>query len=134
MKNRAAWRPVCITVDAIERPILKKGCGLRREPSKQAQGRADRGTESELDRIRKPVVSLTGWLCPQYAGPPETTKLRESGVHDWHLEISKTPAITRRKSAIRHQIFARSRHGLNNASTSTGYASNRLLDFSGYRT
>jgi len=72
--------------------ILKKGCGLRREPSKQAQGELTEHRKANSIDTKTRWCPLTGWLVLEYAGPPETTNCGSPVFHDWHLEILENPS------------------------------------------
>ena len=135
-ESMAAWRSVCVhSRRARHGWILKKGCGIRRQPSKQTPGRVDRGTERRTrsgTKIRL-CLSRAGSSWRMQARP----KQRIAAVRPFMtgtLRFLKTQAITRRKSVIQHQSFARSRRGQSSAFTATTYGFNRLLSFSGYRT
>jgi hypothetical protein len=93
MKNR--W-PVNLSLFAVE-PLDTAGF-LKKTHEYDSRLKSTRRSEmsaaqkDELDLYENQIVSLTGWLCLAYAGPPETTNCASANFHDWHLEIFESPS------------------------------------------
>jgi hypothetical protein len=89
MKNR--WPPGDLSafpVDALDtQGFLKKVAAYEASLQRQRRGELSAAQKDELDRYENQIVSLTGWLVLDYAGPPETTNCGSPVFHDWHLEI-----------------------------------------------
>jgi hypothetical protein len=88
MKNR--W-PVDLSLFTVERldtvGFLTKVRKYDSRLQSKRRGELTSAQKDELDSCENQIVSLTGWLCLAYAGPPETTNCANPIFHDWHLEI-----------------------------------------------
>lgn len=93
MKNRWPVNLSAFTVEPLDTAaFLKK---VRDYDSRFQSKRRDELTptqKDQLDSSENQIVSLSGWLCLAYAGPPETTNCASPIFHDWHLEIFESPS------------------------------------------
>jgi hypothetical protein len=94
MKNR--WPPgdmSAFPVDALDTAaFLKKVGDYDSSLQSKRRGQLTDAQKGELDQYENQIVSLTGWLVLEYAGPPETTNCGSPVFHDWHLEIFENPS------------------------------------------
>ena len=94
MKNR--WPPgdlSAFTVNALDTAaFLKRIQEYDSRIQGKRRGELTEAQKGELDKYENQIVSLTGWLVLEYAGPPETTNCGSPVFHDWHLEIFENPS------------------------------------------
>jgi hypothetical protein len=88
MKNRWPVNLSAFTVEPLDTASFLKKVG-QYDSSLQSKRRGEltEAQKDELDKYENQIVSLTGWLVLEYAGPPETTNCGSPVFHDWHLEI-----------------------------------------------
>jgi hypothetical protein len=94
MKNR--WLPGDLSafrMDALDTAgFLKKVAAYDASLQSKRRGELTEAQKDELDKYENQIVSFTGWLVLEYAGPPETTNCGSPVFHDWHLEIFESPS------------------------------------------